>query len=186
MKQISIRAVIVSNLVQLGLIVSLILLASLVSLAAGWIWAGFPADIKPVTEGLRSSSLLIPLLQAVSVIPASVLAGYLAGRMADRRPVLHGALSTCAWLLLLILIILLGPPIGHPPHGGPPAASQAGLTIGSFLFSLLGTTISIGTPLLGALGGVIVHQTVPAVRRPESRKETMTAQLLRYLLAERK
>lgn len=186
MKQISIRAVIVSNLVQLGSIFSLVLLASLVILAAGWVWAGFPADIKPVTDGLRSSSLLIPLLQAVSVIPASVLAGYLAGRMADRRPVLHGALSTCAWILLLILIILLGPPIEHPPHGGPPAASQAGFTIGSFLLSLLGITVSIGTPLLGALGGVIAHQNIPAVRRPESRKETMIAELFRYLLADRK
>jgi hypothetical protein len=106
--------------------------------------------------------------------------------MADRRPVLHGALSTCAWILLLILIILFGPPTGHPPHGGPPAASQAGFTIGSFLLSLLGTTISIGTPLLGVLGGVIVHQESAAVRRPESRKETVIAELLRYLMAERK
>jgi hypothetical protein len=186
MEQISIRAVIVSNLVHLGLIFSLVLLASMAVLATGWIWAGFPEGIKPVTEGLRSSSLLIPLIQAVSVIPASVLAGYLAGRMAHCRPVLHGALSTCAWILLLILIILSGPPMGHPPHGGPPPASQAGFTIASFLLAMLGTTISIGTPLLGTLGGVIAQQIIPAARRVEARKGTVIAELLGYLGADRK
>jgi hypothetical protein len=186
MEQISIRAVIVSNLVQLILIFSLVLLASLVALAAGWIWAGFPDDIKPVTTALRSSPLLIPLIQAVSIIPAPVLAGYLAGRMAHRRPILHGALSTCAWILLLILIVLFGPPIGHPPHGGPPPASQAGFTLGSFLLAMLGTTISIGTPLLGTLGGVIAQQISPRARPLEARKETVIAELLGYLGADRK
>jgi hypothetical protein len=186
MEQISIRAVIVSNLVQLGLIFGLVLLSSLVALAAGWIWAEFPEDIKPVTTALRSWSLLIPLMQAVSIIPASMLSGYLAGRMAPHRPLLHGALSTCAWILLLILIVLFGPPIGHPPHGGPPPASQAGFSIGSFLLAMLGTTISIGTPLLGVLGGVIAHQVSPTPRRLEPRKETVIAELLGYLGAGRK
>jgi hypothetical protein len=186
MEQISIRAVIISNLVQLGLVISIVFFASMTALAAGWIWAGFPEDIKPIIAALKSSSLLIPLLQAVSVIPASVLAGYLAGRMAYRRPILHGALSVCAWILLLILIVLFGPPTGHPPHGDPPGASQAGFSIGSFLLALLGTTISIGTPLLGVLGGAIAHQESPAPRRLDSRKETMISQLLSYLMADGK
>jgi hypothetical protein len=37
----------------------------------------FPEDIKPIPEGLKSLSLLIPVIQAVSVIPAWVSAGYL-------------------------------------------------------------------------------------------------------------
>jgi hypothetical protein len=158
MCQISTRAVIVSNLVQLSSTLGLIVLAALAILAAAWAWAGFPEDIKPITAGLKSSSLLVPLLGAISIIPSSLLAGYVAGRIARRRPMLHGALSSCAWLLLLILIILFGMPTEYPPHGGPPAAPHAGSSIGSFVLALLGTTISIGTPLLGAVGGLIARQ----------------------------
>lgn len=158
MTLISIRAVIVSNLIQLALAFGLIVLAALMILAAAWIWAGFPADIKPITTGLESSSLLVPLIGAVSVIPSCVMAGYVAGRMAHHRPILHGALSSCAWLLLLVLIILFGMPTEHPPHGGPPPGSDAAISIGSFLFTFLGTMVSIGTPLLGALGGMIFHR----------------------------
>lgn len=64
MRQISIRAVITSNLVQLGLALGPMVLAALASLAAGWVWAGFPQNIKPITEGLKSSSLLISLVGA--------------------------------------------------------------------------------------------------------------------------
>ena len=158
---ISTRTVIVSNLIQLALAFGLIVLAALMILAAAWIWAGFPTDIKPITTGLESSSLLVPLIGAVSVIPSSVMAGYVAGRMAHHRPILHGALSSCAWLLLLVLIILFGIPTEHPPHAGPPPASYAAISIGSFLFAFLGTMVSIGTPLLGALGGMIFHRYGP-------------------------
>jgi hypothetical protein len=182
MRQISISAVIVSNLVQLGSTLSLIVLAALATLATAWTWAGFPEEIKPITEGLKSSSLLVPLIGAISIIPSSILAGYVAGRMARRRPILHGALSSCAWLLLLILIILFGIPTEHPPHGGPPAASHAGSSIGSFLLALLGTTISIGTPLLGALGGLIVYQGghwVPTAFGPRRKRRAASEHHLR-------
>jgi hypothetical protein len=159
MRQISIRTLIISNLVQLGAVLSLIVIAALATLTAAWVWAGFPDDIKPITGELKSSSLFVLLTGAISVIPSSVGAGYLAGRIARHRPILHGALSSCAWLLLLILIILFGIPAEHPSHGGPPAALHVGSSIGSFLMALLGTTISVGTPLLGALGGMIIRQS---------------------------
>jgi len=186
MEQISIRAVIISNLVQLGLIFSLAFVVSMGSLAAGWAWAGFPDDIKPVIAGLRSSPLFIPLLQAVTVIPASVFAGHLARRIARSRPLLHGALSCCAWILVLILIAMYGPSGGHTPHGGPPAPPQAGFSIGSFLSSLLGTAISIGTPLLGVLGAVIGHQRSPAASSLRSGEGTVSAKSLRYPVIDRK
>jgi hypothetical protein len=187
MHQISIRALIVSNLVQLGSTLGLIVFAALATLATAWAWAGFPEDINLVTEGLKSSSLLVPLIGAISIIPSSVLAGYVAGRIAHRRPILHGALSTCAWILLLILIILLGPPTGPPPHDGDPRASaQAGVSVGSFLAVLLATMISIGTPLPGALGGLIAHQRDPSARQPETHRKKMIEELLGYFVAGRK
>lgn len=187
MEQISIRAIIVSNLVQLILVISITILVALGALAAGWIWAGFPEDIKPITQTLKSSSLFISSVGALSVTPASMFSGYLAGRMAHQRPVLHGALSACAWILLLILIILLGPPTEHSPYdGGPPTSPQAGAPVGSFLAALLGTMISIGTPLLGALGGLIADQRAPSARQLEAHKETMIEELLGYLVAGRK
>jgi hypothetical protein len=187
MEQSSIRVVAISNLIQLLLVVSIIVLVAFGALAVGWIWAGFPESIKPITQALKSSSLFIPLVGALSVIPASVLSGYLAGRMAPRRPILHGALSTCAWILLLILIALLGPPIGDAPHDGdPPASVQAVVSAGSFLTALLRTMISIGTPLLGALGGLAAHHREPSARRLKPHKETMIGEIVGYLLASRK
>jgi hypothetical protein len=156
MRRISIRTVIISNLVQLSSVLGLIVLAALATLAAVWMWAAFPEDIKPITEGLRSSPLLLPLMGAVSVIPSSTMAGYVAGQMTTESRILHGALSSCAWLILLVLIVLFGAPTG--PHGGSPPVSNATLSIGFFIFAPVGVTISIGAPLLGALGGLLARR----------------------------
>jgi hypothetical protein len=100
---------------------------------------------------LRSSSVFISLVGTAAIAPSSILAGCVAGHVARRRQILHGALSSCAWLLLLMLISLFGPP--GPGSDVPPPRS--GFAASSILITLFGALISVGVPLLGALGGAI-------------------------------
>jgi len=151
MHPISIKAVAVSNAVQLAMVFAVFIVAVLATLSVVWVLAGLPTDIGPITDDLKASSLLVSSTGAISVIPSSLTAGYVAGRIAGRRPVLHGALSSCAWFILLMCIALGGTPSREQPHGG----SGAGLLVPA----LLGAMLFFGTPLLGALGGYIARQT---------------------------
>jgi hypothetical protein len=154
MRPVSLGAVILSNLAQIGSVLTLIGLSALTTLGVAWVWAGFPSDIKPIAANLESSSVFISLIGAASVVPSSIMAGYVAGHMERRRPIIHGALSSCAWLLLLILVILLGSPAER--HSDMPPGS--GSFESSVLLTLFGMLISIGTPLLGAFGGAMASK----------------------------
>jgi hypothetical protein len=150
MHPISMKAVLISNGVQLGMALAILVVAALATLGVAWALAGLPADIKPLADELKASSLFVSSIGSISVMPSSLTAGYVAGRIAGQRPVLHGALSSCAWFILLICIALGGTPSDEPPHGGPGA--------GPLMPALLSTMLFFGTPLLGALGGYIARQ----------------------------
>jgi hypothetical protein len=150
MPPISIKAVLISNAVQFGMTVAIFFIAALVTLGVAWGIAGFPADIDPITDEFRASSLLVSSIFSISVVSSSLAAGYVAGRVAGHRPVLHGALSSCAWFVILISIGLGVRSSGEPPHGGPDG--------GPLMPALLGATLFFGTPLFGALGGYIARQ----------------------------
>lgn len=148
MRPISIKAVLISNAVQLGMTLAIVFVAALATLSVAWGLTGFPADIQPIADQLKASSLFVSSIGSISVMPSALTAGYVAGRIAGHRPVLHGALSSCAWFLILIL--LGGTPSHEPPHGGPDPAPLMPALLGAILF--------FGTPLLGALGGLIARQ----------------------------
>ncbi len=123
MPPISIKAVLISNAVQFGITVAIFFIAALVTLCVAWGIAGFPADIDPITDEFRASSLLVPSIFSISVVSSSLAAGYVAGRVAGHRPILHGALSSCAWFVILISIGIGVRSSGEPPHGGPDGGS---------------------------------------------------------------
>jgi hypothetical protein len=148
MRPISIKAVLISNAVQLGMTLAILFVGVLATVGVAWGLAGFPADIDPITNELKASSLFVPSIGSLSVIPSSLTAGYVAGRIGGRHPVLHGALSSGAWFLILIL--LGGTLSDAPPHGGPDR--------GPLMPALLSGVVFFGTPLLGALGGFIARQ----------------------------
>jgi len=106
---------------------------------------------------LKTSSLFVALIGVISVMPSSLTAGYVAGRVAGRRAVLHGALSGCAWFVILIIILLCGTTSDAPPSGRP--------GVDPLLPALLGSILFFGTPLLGALGGFIARQV--GIRRDQ-------------------
>jgi hypothetical protein len=150
MPPISIKAVLISNAVQFGMTLAIFFVAALATLGVAWRLSGFPADIDPITNEFRASSLLVSSIVSMSVVSSSLAAGYVAGRVAGHRPVLHGALSSCAWFVILISIALGVRSSDEPPHGGPDA--------GPLMPALLGATLFFGTPLFGALGGYIARQ----------------------------
>jgi uncharacterized membrane protein len=160
---ISIKALLISNAVQVAMFLAICIVAALGTLAVAWGLAGFPADIKPLTGELKGWSVFMRLLGAVSVMPSSVAAGYVAGRLARRRPALHGALSSCAWFVLLILVVLAGPPSHEPPHTGPGGGSPMPAVVGMMVYFF-------GPPLLGALGGLFARQA--DLRRREQPQPT--------------
>jgi hypothetical protein len=148
MRPSSIKALLISNAVQFGMVLAIFFAAALAASSVAWGLAGFPADIDPIANELKASSLF---WSSISVVSSSLTAGYVAGRIAGRRPVLHGALSSCAWFVILISMALgasrsLGPPHGSPDWDPP-------------MPNLLATTLLFGPPVFGALGGFISRRS---------------------------
>jgi hypothetical protein len=149
MRQVSIIALLIANAVQLGMMFATMAVVALAGLVGAWLWVGLPANIAPTTEGLKASSFFMSLVGIISVVPASLAAGYVAGRIAQRRPVLHGVLSSAGWFIILLIFILLGGPSSHqPPH---PGTGNGASTVPVFL----GMILFFGPPLFGALGSMI-------------------------------
>jgi hypothetical protein len=146
MRPSSFKVLLISNAVQFGMTLAMLFATALLALIVAWGLAGFPSDVDPLTKDLKASSLLWSSILTISVVLSSLTAGYVAGRIAERRPVLHGALSSCAWFVILISLAL-GP--SDQPHGGDPNAIP--------IPALLGTLLFFGTPLFGALGGFIAR-----------------------------
>jgi putative membrane protein (TIGR04086 family) len=115
MRPISLRAMLVANAVQTAAAFVIFVTACLAALGIAWCLAGFPADIDPITHQLKTSSLFLSALTTITVLPSSLIGGYVAGRIAGSRPVLHGALSGVLWIILLICVALaLRRRIGRP------------------------------------------------------------------------
>ncbi|MBU6457235.1 MAG: hypothetical protein KGL35_23335 [Bradyrhizobium sp.] len=144
MHPISIKAVLVSNAVQLGMALAILLIAILATLTFTWGLAGFPADVKPIADELGEAPLFALAMGAVSVLPSSLTSGYVASRLAGDRLILHGALSSGIWIFLLICIGFGGTPSDRSPHGNPDVVSP-----------MLVLVVFFGPPLFGALGGFI-------------------------------
>ncbi|MGA7804294.1 hypothetical protein [Bradyrhizobium sp.] len=151
MRSISIWAVLISNAGQLGMALAILVVTALSTLGVMWALAGLPPDIDPITDQLKASSAFVSLIASLSIVTSSLAAGYVAGRIAGRRPVLHGALSGCAGFILLICFALGGSPSDQARHGGPGA--------GPPMPALLSASLFLGTPLLGAFGGLVAGQS---------------------------
>jgi hypothetical protein len=89
MRPSSIKALLISNAVQFGMVLAIFFAAALAASSVAWGLAGFPADIDPITNELKASSLFWSSVASISVVSSSFTAGYVAGRIAGRRPVLH-------------------------------------------------------------------------------------------------
>jgi hypothetical protein len=125
MRPISIKAFLISNLVQFVMAVAIFWFA----LNAAW-------DMK--------KPLALPLIFAVTIIPPSVIAGYVAGRIAARSHVLNGILSSSAWTLFWIYLELDSTVRYHQAPVG-------------VVWPLPYMMALLGAPLLGAVGGLVAR-----------------------------
>jgi hypothetical protein len=151
MRSISIWAILVSNAAQLGMALAILVVAALSTLGVTWALAGLPPDIGPIADQLKASSAFVSSIASISIVLSSLTAGYVAGRIAGRRPVIHGALSSCAGFILLLCFALGGSPSDQTRQGSPGG--------GPLMPALLSASLFLGTPLLGAFGGLVAEQT---------------------------
>ncbi|MFT4118397.1 hypothetical protein [Bradyrhizobium sp.] len=117
----SIKAFVISNIINLVLPVLIVTASAYVMIA------------------LRVPTGATILMACLSVILSSLISGFVAGRIAECRPVLHGALSASFILIAELYALFHSAIVGRPPH-----------TISSISLSILSAFAAL---LFGALGG---------------------------------
>ncbi len=128
----SFKAFVISNIINL-------VLSMLIAAASAFAIIALRVPLPPPATGLMPVGVAAILLSCLSVIPSSLIAGFVAGRIAEFRPVLHGALSSSILLIQELYAVLHSAFVGWPPH-----------TLGSTLSSII---LGFAAVLFGALGG---------------------------------
>lgn len=128
----SVKAFVISNIINL-------VLSTVIGAAAAFLLIALRVPIPLPARGAMPLGSVAILLACLSVIPSSLIAGFVAGRIAEYRPVLHGALSSCIFVIQEAYALLHSAFVGWPPR-----------TLGSTLFNIIMVFAAL---LFGALGG---------------------------------
>ncbi len=128
----SVKALVISNIISL-------ILSTAIGAAAAFLLVALRAPIPLPARGVMPLGGVTILLACLPVIPSSLIAGFVAGRIAEYRPVLHGALSSSIFLIEEVYGLLHSAVVGWPPR-----------TLGSTLLSII---LVFAALLFGALGG---------------------------------
>jgi len=128
----SVKAFVISNIINL-------VLSMVIGAAAAFLLVALRVPMSLPASGATPLGSVAILLACLSVIPSSLIAGFVAGRIAEYRPVLHGALSSSLVVIQEVYALLHSAFAGWPPR-----------TLGSTLFNIL---LVFAALLFGALGG---------------------------------
>lgn len=128
----SVKAFVISNIVNL-------VLSTAIGAAAAFLLIALQVPVPLPARGVMPLGSIAPLLACLSVIPSSLIAGFVAGRIAEYRPVLHGALSSCVFVIQEMHALFHSAFVGWPSR-----------TLGSTLFNII---LVFAALLFGALGG---------------------------------
>ena len=128
----SVKAFIISNIIQF-------VLFSTIGAAVAFSMIALRMPIPLPARGVMPLGSVAILMACLSVIPSSLIAGFLAGRLAEYRPVLHGALSSSFFLIQEVYGLLHSAVVGWPSR-----------TPGWTLFNII---LVFAALLFGALGG---------------------------------
>jgi hypothetical protein len=148
----SFKAFVVSNLVQSVLSMAIGSAATLLL----WRHTGMPPLTKANLSAVDGAAML-PM--CLSVILSSLISGFVAGRMAEYRPVLHGALSSSFWLILTLYPVLHTTSLGAQLNG-----------LSSSILSLITAFAALPAGALGGYGaaemggGASRHDVAPVSR----------------------
>lgn len=127
----SAKAFVISNMIHFVLSMLIVAASAFVIIAAR-------VPVPPPARGVISQGGVAILVSCLSIVPSSLIAGFVAGRIAEYRPVLHGALSSSVFLIQELYALFHSAHVGWPPR-----------TLGSIL-----SVVSVFAALLfGALGG---------------------------------
>jgi hypothetical protein len=111
---------------------------------------------SPARIDLRTFDTVAILSHGLSVILSSLIAGFVAARIAEYRPVLHGALSGSVSLLLALRAALLAPSFGMQSRAHFATSSSLALAFAALLFGALGAYIAAQRA-----GGASRHDVTP-------------------------
>jgi hypothetical protein len=128
----SVKAFVISNIVQF-------VLFSAIGVAVAFSMVALRMPIPLPAKGVMPLGSTTILVVCLSVIPSSLIAGFVAGRIAEYRPVLHGALSS------IIFVIQEGYALLHSAIVGSPQRA-----LGAILFNII---LVFAAVLCSALGG---------------------------------
>jgi hypothetical protein len=128
----SVKAFVISNIINL-------ILSTAIGVAAAFLLIPLRVPIPLPARGVMPLGSVVILLACLPVIPSSLIAGFVAGRIAEYRPVLHGALSSSIFLIEEVYALLHSAFVGWPSR-----------TVGSMLLSI---ALAFAALLFGALGG---------------------------------
>jgi hypothetical protein len=122
----SFKAFVISNLLQFVLSMAIGIAATFVLLRH---MGGHPL-VRP--------DIVAMLPTCLSVILSSLIAGFIAGRIAEYRPVLHGALSGCFWLIQTLYAALHTAVLRVPTSALLPISLSVAVAFAALLFGALG------------------------------------------------
>ena len=139
MRRISIKALIVSNLAH-WLLIAVGMLAGLAFAYAGMtIATEGAANFEAILDRLKTSFGFVVAVSAAPML-ASVLAGYVAAKIAKRDALLNGALASAAWIVFSLYETIWGAPNGDDDIQVPLWLDYAS-TYSAPLFAMLGASL---------------------------------------------
>ena len=112
---ISIKAVVLSNLAFWGLFVSGMIITAILCLTGAGLWALNRATTTSI-DHVMSSPMLIGSWLVVGSVLAPLVGGYTAARIAPEAKLLNGALSTLLFLVFAVCSDIWGPADTDLPH----------------------------------------------------------------------
>jgi hypothetical protein len=128
----SFKAFVISNIINF-------VLSMLIVAASAFVIIALRVPIPLPARGVMPLGGAAILMACLSVIPSSLIAGFVAGRIAEYRPVLHGALSSSIFVIQELYTLFHSAFVRWPLH-----------TLGSTLLSII---LVFAALLFGALGG---------------------------------
>ncbi|MGA2993191.1 hypothetical protein [Bradyrhizobium sp.] len=127
----SVKAFVVSNIIQF-------VLFSAIAVALAFSMVALRIPIPLPAKGVMPLGGATILMVCLSAIPSSLIAGFVAGRIAEYRPVLHGVLSGTAWLIQDLYAALHTAVLGGPSRAHFPISLSLTLTFAVLLCGALG------------------------------------------------
>jgi hypothetical protein len=100
MRELSVRSLLISHLAMFIVFCSLVLIGYSASLTVLHVFSG--SELSDLHQRLKSDKLFEDIESATALSLSAVVAGWLAARASNARPLVHGALSCAAFFVFFL------------------------------------------------------------------------------------